>query len=394
MKLAINFTNFGPYHLARLRALATMLRSRGDQLIAYETASKERLYPWAVDRGSEPFEWVTLFPGIALEDLSTVEASLAIEDALDRDQPDAVAVAGYVRPEAVATARWARHSGRSTILMSESQEIDRPRTWWREAIKRRRLRLFDAALVGGFSHRDYLITLGFPVSKISFGYNAVDNKHFSEQAAQARQKPQPHQGIPSNRFFLSVSRFAPEKNLEALIQAYSDYRNEVGPSEAWDLVLCGDGPSSASIDQAIQASGHGAWIHRPGFLSATQLPSWYARASAFVLASVSEPWGLVVNEAAASGLPLLVSDRAGAARTLVPDPLGTTGFRFDPADPESIGWALGVMASTREVEREEMGRRASEIVSVWGPERFAAGMREALESAGLSTSKRRFRAIA
>ena len=46
MIFAICFTNFGPYHLARLRALASRLRERGDCLIAYEMAATERTYPW------------------------------------------------------------------------------------------------------------------------------------------------------------------------------------------------------------------------------------------------------------------------------------------------------------------------------------------------------------
>ena len=60
--VSVCFTNFGPYHLARLRALASRLASRGDRLIAYEVAGTERTYPWRRSRCDEPFEWITLFP--------------------------------------------------------------------------------------------------------------------------------------------------------------------------------------------------------------------------------------------------------------------------------------------------------------------------------------------
>src|SRR5262245_38126252 len=122
--LAISFTNFGPYHLARLRALATALAARGVRLIAYETAGTERLYPWQTSRGVEPFTWVTLFPDQALESLPRAACIRAIRRALDRDRPDAVATAGYFRPEAVAALDWARRADRPAILMSESQAID------------------------------------------------------------------------------------------------------------------------------------------------------------------------------------------------------------------------------------------------------------------------------
>ncbi|MGZ3386014.1 MAG: glycosyltransferase family 4 protein, partial [Isosphaeraceae bacterium] len=62
MIFATCFTNFGPYHLARLRALASRLRERGDGLIAYEMAATERTYPWQRPKQTEPFDWITFFP--------------------------------------------------------------------------------------------------------------------------------------------------------------------------------------------------------------------------------------------------------------------------------------------------------------------------------------------
>ncbi|WP_169976456.1 glycosyltransferase [Tautonia rosea] len=381
MKLAISFTNLGPYHLARLRAAAAQLATRGGRLIAIETAGIERRYPWQAEHRDELFDRMVLFPGKVLEDLTDQDCALAMEEALDRHHPDAVAVSGYVRPEVMAAARWARRMGRPSILMSESQEIDRPRQWWKEAIKRRRLRVFDAALVGGASHRSYLETLGIPRDRIAMGYNAVDNAAFANRAEGTRRSAEGRNGVPERPYFLSVCRFAEEKNLPALIEAYGVYRQRVGRANAWDLVLCGGGPQELTVQRVITRSGGGQGIHRPGFLQEEELAPWYAFASCFVLASVSEPWGLVVNEAAACGLPLLVSDRVGAAGTLVPEPAGTTGLQFDPTQVEAIADALAWMASRSPEERESMGQRAAEIVGQWGPERFGTGLLEALDRA-------------
>jgi glycosyltransferase involved in cell wall biosynthesis len=391
MDLAISFTNLGPYHLARLRAAAIRLADHGGRLIAYETAAVERLYPWQVGRREEPFRRVVLFPDRALEDLSANDCAMAMEEALDRDRPEVVAAAGYVRPEALALARWARRTGARSILLSESQEVDRPRQWWKEAVKRRRIRLFDAALVGGASHRAYLESLGMPGDRISMGYNAVDNVSFAARAQASRRSPDGRLGLPDRPYFLSVCRFAREKNLPTLIDAYATYRRSVGEGLAWDLVLCGSGPEEVEVEAAIARNSLGGSIHRPGFLQSDQLGPWYAFASAFVLASRSEPWGLVVNEAAACGLPLLVSDRAGAAGTLVPDPPGTTGLRFDPTRAGAISDAMGWIASRSSHEREAMGRRAAELVAEWGPERFASGLMEAV---GRASAVRRRRGLA
>src|SRR4051812_34078797 len=95
LTLALSFTNFGPYHVARLRALSESLSARGGRLIAYETAGTERLYPWQTERRAEPFAWITLFPDVALESLGHRACKRAMRRALDRDRPDAVATSGY-----------------------------------------------------------------------------------------------------------------------------------------------------------------------------------------------------------------------------------------------------------------------------------------------------------
>ncbi|MBX6312772.1 MAG: glycosyltransferase family 4 protein [Isosphaeraceae bacterium] len=384
LALAVSFTNFGPYHLARLRALAGHLARSGGRLIAYETAGAERCYPWQVARRSEPFDWVTLFPEQALEDLPRAACKRAMRRALERDRPDAVFIAGYHRPEGMALLAWANQHGRPAILMSETQRLDYRRVWWKEAIKRRRVRRFSAALVGGPRHRSYLIDLGMPADRIALGYDVVDNAHFAARAEAARRSAEGRRGLPERPYFLAVSRFVPEKNLARLVRAFAAYRRAVAADRAWDLVLCGGGPGAPEVEDAVRDTGLGPVIHRPGFLQTDELSRWYAFASAFVHPSLLEPWGLVVNEAAACGLPLLVTQRAGCVETLVPDPPGTTGRRFDPFDEEELADALRWMADLPDNQRAAMGRRAAEIVAAWGPERFASGAWEAFELANRS----------
>ncbi len=388
--VAVAFTNFGPYHLARLRALAGVLNRDGGRLIAYEMAAAEATYPWTVARDDEPFEWVTLCPDRVLETIPAADCRARMTEALDRDRPDGLGVVGYSRPESLAMLSWGGSHGVPTALMSETQAIDHPRVWWKEVVKRRRVSRFSAALVGGPRHHDYLVSLGLPADRIAFGYNAVDGDGLAAEAAAFRQNPEGRDGVPDRPYFLAVSRFVPEKNLEALILAYTRYR-EVRPSvDSWDLVLCGSGPSQESIGEAKYESNFASSIHLPGFVQAGSLAKWYAHASAFVHPSVMEPWGLVVNEAAACGLPLLVSDRAGAVETFVPEEPGTepTGRRIDGRDVDSMAAALSWMASLTEAERRTLGETARNIARQWGPERFAEGTMEAFRLAQLSPQLR------
>ena len=377
------FTNFGPYHLARLRALAARLGQSSGQLLAVEVAGQERRYPWSRASGSETFEWITLFPGRALEAIAPTECVRAMRRVLDRERPDALGIVGYSRPESMAARKWALRRDRPTVLMSESHEIDHPRVWWKEAVKRRRVTRFSSALVGGPRHRDYLVKLGMPPERIAFGYNAVDHDAFARRADAARCSSDGRASLPDRPYFLATNRFVPEKNLVRLVEAFARYRDDATGDQSWDLVLCGDGPAAGEVDRKIQEVGLSGAIHRPGFLQEDAMAPWLAHASAFVHPSLMEPWGLVVNEAAACGLPLLVSDRAGCVETMVPDPSGTTGRRFDPRDDQELSAALAWMAGLPETERAAMGRRAAEVAASWGPGRFAEGAAEALRLAGL-----------
>jgi len=382
-RVAVTFANFGPYHLARLRALAARLAVDGLGLTAIEVAGTDRQWPWRVDRDDEPFRWITLFPDRGLDTLTRTDCVEAIRGGLDEQAPIALAATGYVRPESLAAAAWARRRGIASILMSESQRHDRPKLWWKESIKALRVRGFDAALVGGPSHADYLEELGMPRGRIALGYNAVDHEAFALETDKARRDPSTRVGLPDRPYFLSVCRFAAEKNLPRLIRAFAAYRAGGG---TWDLALVGGGPDAATVDEVVRESGLGRSIHGPGFLQGEGLARWYAHASAFVLASVCEPWGLVVNEAAAAGLPLLVSDRAGVAGTLVD---GGTGRTFDPLDPDAILGALAWASSLEGAERSAIGARARAAAAEWGPSRFASGFVEAMRHATLRVGSRR-----
>ena len=229
-----------------------------------------------------------------------------------------------------------------------------------------------------------MISLGIHPQRVALGYDVVDNDLYSGLAAQVRAAPGGRDGLPDRPYFLTVCRYDPKKNLPGLIRAFAKYHTRTPEGQAWDLVICGGGPEERAVEAAVAMSGVARSIHRPGFLQADGLAKWYAFASAFVLPSTTEQWGLVVNEAAACGLPLLVSDRAGCAETLVPDPPGTTGRTFNPSNESDLVEALVWMANLPEVERAAMGLRAFEVVSQWGPERFASGALEAIGYASAS----------
>ncbi|MBI1324710.1 glycosyltransferase [bacterium] len=376
--LTVCFTNFGPYHRARLEALGSALRSASGELIAYELAGKEEKYPWESAPGAAepPYRHIRLFPERSVESLTASECRRAMRSRLDRDQPTAIGAVGYVRPESLEMARWAKSNGALRILLSESQRVDHTRTWWKEAIKARRVARFQAGVVGGESHKSYLVDLGMPADRIHLGYNAVGNAAIEVMADTARAAETP---VPMP-YFLTVCRFAPEKNLETLIRAYAAYVRRC-ESPPWHLALVGDGPQRPELQSLAVAEGVEQLCHWPGFLPIERTARWYVHAGAFVLASRSEPWGLVVNEAALCGAPLLISDRCGAAGTFVPKSGMPTGRTFNPNDAEELTERMTTMAALSPAARRILGDSARSVARAWGPDRFAEGVLAALESA-------------
>jgi glycosyltransferase involved in cell wall biosynthesis len=119
-------------------------------------------------------------------------------------------------------------------------------------------------------------------------------------------------------------------------------------------------------------------VQLPGFQQYPELPAYYGLAGAFVHASTTEQWGLVVNEAMASGLPVLVSRRCGCTTELVYH--GINGYSFDPNDDAALAQFMAQIAGD-DRRRAAMGRESSKRIPAWGPDRFASGLRSAAECA-------------
>jgi glycosyltransferase involved in cell wall biosynthesis len=247
-------------------------------------------------------------------------------------------------------------------------------------LKRRIVALGSAALAGGSAQCAYLHALGLREDAVFTGYDAVDNAYFADGAAQVREAAEAQRvrlGLPE-RFFLASSRFVAKKNLFRLLEAYALYRRRAGPDH-WGLVLLGDGELRPAVLSRIAELELAADVRLPGFKQYDELPAYYGLASAFVHASTTEQWGLVVNEAMASGLPVIVSNRCGCAPDLVEH--GVNGFTFDPYDIDALGGLIRRVAAMTHERRRAMGRASQRIIADWGPERFADGLMEAVRAA-------------
>ena len=269
--------------------------------------------------------------------------------------------------------------------MTESTNYDHVRVGWKEALKRVVLRLcFNWAVAGGKDHVSYLRELGFPADRIAGCYDVVDNAMFRDGTAALRESATPEQfGLPGSPYFVYVGRHAPEKNVRQLIDSWISYRNGGG---SWPLVLVGDGPEHNALRHVANASPYASDVYFPGLKSSRELLPFYAFAGCFVLPSTREPWGLVVNEAMASSLPVIVSDRCGCAADLVE--AGSNGFLFSPSQPEQLTQALNRIASLERAELHSMALGSAARIRAYSPQRFGAEVAQIVDAPPANTAER------
>ena len=381
--VAVVFHHIGPYHHARLNAAADGLSVTG---IEWSDKGHDA---WGAGATPARYHKVSLFPEATDHYPDKVELRSAFWSALEQTNPDAMAVNGWNNFGSLIAANCCVRRGIPMLVMSESSRQDEPRIWWKEIIKQRIVGLYSAALVGGQRHVEYLVELGMPRERIFTGYDVVDNAYFREKTEEIRsQRSEVRQkyALPEN-YFLASARFVEKKNLPKLIQAYAEYRrrSHIETKVPWDLVLLGDGPLRRTLNAQLSTLNLHEHVHLPGFKPYDELPVYYALAKAFVHASTTEQWGLVVNEAIASGLPVIVSNRCGCAPELV----NGNGFTFDPMNEDELVTRLSDMGSLSDQERKHLGDNSYRIAADFAPERFGEGLDRAA-SAALGVPQKRF----
>ncbi len=391
--VAVVFHHIGPYHHARLNAAADKLSVTGIEW------SAKGYDAWGAAATLARYHKVSLFPEATDRFPGRAKLRSAFWSALEQTNPDVVAVNGWNNFGSLIVANSCQRRGIPLVVMSESARQDELRSWWKEAIKRRIVGLYSAALVGGKRHAEYLVELGMQRERIFTGYDVVDNGYFGQRTAEIRNshlrqgyggqaafENQKKYGLPEN-YFLASARFIEKKNLPKLIQAYAEYRrrSHIETKVPWDLVLLGDGPLREAFNSQLSTLNLHEHVHLPGFKPYDELPVYYALAKAFVHASTTEQWGLVVNEAIASGLPVIVSDRCGC----VPELISGNGFTFEPTNERELTAQLLEMASLSDEERKRLGDNSYTIAASFAPERFGEGLEHAA-SVAMGIRQKRF----
>ena len=239
----------------------------------------------------------------------------------------------------------ARGMGRACVAGAGDLQVD---------YKARMLSAGKMVIAAGERSCEYARRIGVPESRVRSGYYGFDYERFSKVA-----RERPTGSGPWPKQFLYLGRYVPQKDLGTLMKAYSSYRNSV--SEPWVLTCCGEGVDGKLI-QGVPG------VEDIGFSQPEALPEVFSRHGAFVLASQFEPWGVVIAEAASSGLPVICTTACGAGADIVRPYYN--GLVVAPKDVAGLARAMRWIHE-HESELPAMGHRGQALAEAFSAEAWA-----------------------
>lgn len=359
----ILYEHFCPQHVAALRVACAYFGEQGDTLLPLEYARHSPGYGWTADDAPRGPGWLQLgflpYGGRAPLGLAAVLAQVLEQEV------DVVAVNGWYDPLVWALVPALRAAGRRVVLVADSFQ-PATRSPARDVLRRAFLRGVDAVFTAGSRHVAFYAEAGVPAERIHLGCDVVDNAHFERGP---REAPAAGRRV----VFGTAARLVPEKNLERGLEAF-DLAARVAPV-AIEWRIAGRGALAENL--RARAAGLVARVDLVGFVGYQAMPDFLGGLDVYWQPSAYEPWGLAVNEAAAAGLPILVSDACGAG----PDLVGAeNGWVHDPTSVEAMAAALTAAVAAR-ARYPALGSASRRRAASWGPERFAHGLHGAMRAA-------------
>jgi glycosyltransferase involved in cell wall biosynthesis len=267
---------------------------------------------------------------------------------LEEFQPEVLIVnSWHIKAYMKAARAWKGKALR--VVVMDHQWLGTPKQWLGRLTRRLYIQpAFDAAFMPGDEQAVFARHLGFEQHEIIVGLYTCEDSFFTGPQEQVKDR------------FLFVGRLVDTKGVDVLAAAYRAYRAEA--AEPWPLVIAGIG----GMDEELAAI---EGVELLGFVRPADLPAVMADAGCLLLPSRFEPWGVVVQEAAASGQAVICTSTCGAASRLVLD--GYNGRVVAPDNPGKLTQAMHWVADADPEHRVLMGRRSVELAKQYTPQRWA-----------------------
>ncbi|MFN8416223.1 MAG: glycosyltransferase family 4 protein [Cytophagaceae bacterium] len=341
-KVLLIWDRLGDYHRARVKALEEL----GADVYTADLGAADQLYQWQNSGGVKHI----VLSELPVEKSDSRGRVARAKAYIDQIRPDILACP-YGRSEYHSILAYARKKKIKTVIFCES--------WYTGGKLKDTLKSWYLRWLGNYmfvsgkrAYKHVVDVLKFPITRIVEGYSVVDNRHF-ESVIPLQNRP---------KTLLCIARFSEEKNLLRLIEAFQKSRL----SQSWKLKIIGAGPLQSLIQQAVEGNSS---IEIQAWCSYQELPKEYVQAKAFILPSSFEPWGLVVNEAIAAGLPVLLSSEVGALNDVYSSSMDK--LVFVPFSTDAIRYSLDVLADMEDKHLQQVWNSQQKVLTTHNPEVWA-----------------------
>ncbi|MGZ3944946.1 MAG: glycosyltransferase family 4 protein [Mucilaginibacter sp.] len=319
MKVLIVHNDFRVYWKGRLLFLHKFLEKMHIDFYAIELFGKGSPYSFDTYENKENW-WTCLFPDKSYDEIPNTVIRKTFIDKLDEINPDIVIGSSIVFFAGALGIRWAKNNHKKFVMFDDAKPSQVKRSFLVRAIKNLIIHQVDGLWLPSDDYDEAYRKLVPKTTLLFHGYNCIDNQLF-------RFKEKKEMNFTT---ITCVARLVPIKNIDNLLRAWKIIE-KTHPN--YKLAIIGDGPEFVSLNELTLNLGLKTIVFL-GAINNSDIPTYFYNSVAFVLPSLSESWGLVVNEAMAAGLPILISNKINASYALLQE--GVNGYGYEPSDIENI----------------------------------------------------------
>ncbi|TFF38800.1 glycosyltransferase [Mucilaginibacter psychrotolerans] len=362
MRVVILNNDFRVYWKGRLVYLRGYLATQGIELNALELFGKGS--PYAFDTVNSAHNWWgCLYPDKSAVDIQKQELKKDLFAQLDKLVPDVIIGPSIVFFAGALGIAWAKKNKKKFIMFDDARPAQVKRNAVVQWVKNLITISADALWLPTKSYdTDYAM---FRAQGVHFfyGFACIDNDLFKTD----------REAHIVDKIIVCVARLVPIKNLHGLLQAWYDIEQQ---DTGYRLMIIGNGPEEELLKDDVQRMGLTSVLFIDA-VSNDELPAYFGGAEAFILPSFSETWGLVVNEAMASGLPVLLSRTVNAANDLLVE--GVNGFGFDAFNTQDIAKAILRYTELPGEEKRLMSEKSLEMIDNMSYQKMGFQLKDALQ---------------
>jgi len=361
MKVVMMNYDFKVFWKGRMTYLHHFLISKNIEFYALELFGKGSPYAFDSAYAGANNWWTCLFPGNSADEISKDVMKAKLFKMLDDIKPDVIIASSIVFFAGALGLRWAKKNKKKFIMFENAKPSQFIRNGVVQKVKDTLIGQADALWLPSDDYDAEYPEFKAKGALFFYGYCCVDNRLF-----------QTHQNSLNQNILLCVARLVPIKNIDALLKSWKIVETA---NTGYALQIIGDGPELEKL-QALAAGLDLNTVKFVGAVDNQEILPYFEAADGFILPSLSETWGLVVNEAMAAGLPVLLSNKINAAHTLLIE--GETGFGFEPTDIDAMANAILRYINLPAGEKLKMSKKSAQLISTMDYEHMGKRLYDAL----------------